>query len=97
MSHGLGRFAHRRGGGLNRLGRRFDFRLGDFFRLNLARSYVPAQPPADLVGHVVVNRTGVRLLLGDAELGQQIQDLIRLDLEFASQLVDPSLLHTVLK
>jgi hypothetical protein len=53
--------------------------------------------PADSIGHVVVNRTGMCLLLGDAELRQQLQDPIGLDLELASQLVDPSLLHTVLK
>jgi hypothetical protein len=53
--------------------------------------------PANLIGNVVVNRAGMRLLLGDAELRQQLQNPIGLDLEFASQLVDPSLLHTVLK
>ena len=45
------------------------------------------------VGHVVVDRTGVRPLFGDAELGQHLNKPVRLHLEFPRQLVDSDLTH----
>jgi hypothetical protein len=50
---------------------------------------MPPQP----VGDLVVNRTGVGSLLGDAELGQQLKKPVRLHLEFPRQLVDSDLTH----
>ena len=49
---------------------------------------------AEIQHDVVVERTGVRLLLGDAQFRQQLQNDVRLDLEFSSQLVDANFTHT---
>jgi hypothetical protein len=38
---------------------------------------------AHFVGDLFVNRAGMRLLVGDTELRQQLDDLVRFDLEFA--------------
>jgi hypothetical protein len=39
------------------------------------------------------NRTGVCFFLGDTGLGQVIDDCLRLDLEFTSQLIDADLIR----
>jgi len=51
-------------------------------------------PAAEIQHHVVVERTGVRLLVGDAQFRQQLQNDVRLDFEFSSQLVDANFTHT---
>jgi hypothetical protein len=50
----------------------------------------------DLVGDVLVDRAGMGLLLGYAELRQQRQDRAVRLLTFARQLVDPDFLHILL-
>jgi hypothetical protein len=47
----------------------------------------------DLQRYVVVERTGMRLLIGDAQFWKQIQNDVRLDFELPSQLVDANLTH----
>jgi len=55
----------------------------------------PSRNPAAEVQHdIIIERTGVRLLLGDAQFRQQLQNDVRLDLEFSSQLVDANFTHT---
>jgi hypothetical protein len=54
----------------------------------------PGNPAAEIQHHVVVERTGVRLLVGDAQFRQQLQNDVRLDFEFSSQLVDANFTHT---
>jgi hypothetical protein len=39
---------------------------------------------ANLKGHVVVERTGVRLLVRDAQFREKIENHVGLDFEFAS-------------
>jgi len=51
----------------------------------------PLQLAAHLFGNVNVNRARVRLLFGDAEAGQKVENGLRFDLEFAGQFVDPDL------
>lgn len=48
---------------------------------------------AHKVGGIVVNRTGMGLLLSHTELGQEIDDPARLHFELACQLVDTNLTH----
>jgi len=50
--------------------------------------------PPDLQRYVVVERTGMGLLIGDAQFWQQIQNDVRLDFELSSQLVNANLTHT---
>jgi hypothetical protein len=54
---------------------------------------VAAEIAAELVGVVVVNRTGMRQRLGDAEFVQFIDDLTRLNFELPRQLIDSNLTH----
>jgi hypothetical protein len=51
-------------------------------------------PAAEVQHDVIIERTGVRLLIGDAQFRQQLQNDVRLDLEFSSQLVDANFTHT---
>src|SRR5579871_2497128 len=44
---------------------------------------------------IVVQRAGVRLLVHDPELGQEIKDHVRLDFQLAGQLIDADFAHTV--
>jgi hypothetical protein len=50
--------------------------------------------PAEIQHHIVVERTGVRLFVGDTKFRQQIQNDARLNLEFPGQLVDANFTHT---
>lgn len=50
---------------------------------------------ADLFRDIFVNRTGVSLLFGNAELGQELKHPLRLDLKLPGQFIDPNLLHTL--
>jgi len=49
---------------------------------------------AEIQHDVIIERTGVRLLIGNAQFRQQLQNDVRLDLEFSSQLVDANFTHT---
>jgi hypothetical protein len=49
--------------------------------------------PAQLIRRIVIKRAGVRLLVGDAKLRQQLKQLGWLNFEFPSQLVDSDLTH----
>jgi len=50
--------------------------------------------PAKLQGNVVVERTGMRLLIHDAQFRQQVQNHVRLDFKFSGQLVNANFTHT---
>jgi hypothetical protein len=63
--------------------------LGGPLRLRGQKSKVTAQP----IGQVVLERAGVGLLVGDAELGQHLQKPGRLHFQLPSQLVDADLTH----
>jgi hypothetical protein len=52
-----------------------------------------SQQAAQLDRHVFIDGAGVRLLFGDAQFGQPVQDLVGLDFELPCQLVDSNLLH----
>jgi hypothetical protein len=56
-----------------------------------ARSALNAQPK--LFGHVVVNGTRVGFLLGNAELGQHVDDGVRRDLKLPCELIDSNFTH----
>jgi hypothetical protein len=56
------------------------------------RSVEAVQAP-QLEGDVFIDRAGVRLLLGDAELRKPLENLVSLHFQFARQLVDANLLH----
>jgi hypothetical protein len=43
--------------------------------------------------NVFVDGAGVRLLFRDAKLGQQVEDLVRLDLQLPRQLINSDLSH----
>jgi hypothetical protein len=49
---------------------------------------------AEIKHDVVIERTGMRLFLCDAQFWQQLQNDVRLDFEFSSQLVDANFTHT---
>ena len=65
-----------------------DFFFGGYFRLGDIVEMFP-----HLFGGVHVNRTRVRLLFGDANFRQIVNDDFRLDLELAGQLVDADLIR----
>jgi hypothetical protein len=46
-----------------------------------------------LVGFVVLERTGMSLLLRDTEISEHIQDCLALDFQFSGQIVDSNLAH----
>jgi hypothetical protein len=85
-----GRLAFGRGFGRGR-GRSFGGGLL-FFRSGF-RDLESIQP-AQLNRHVLVDGAGVRLLLGDSQFGEPIENLVSLDFELASQLVDANLFHS---
>jgi hypothetical protein len=49
--------------------------------------------PSDKFGVIQIERAGVRLLLGDADLGQIVDQDLGLDLELSSQFVDSNLVR----
>ena len=72
--------------------RRRQFRLGG--RRRVGRSFAgESEAVPHLKRDIVVKRAGVGLLVVDSQFGQQIEDHVRLDLEFASQLVNANLTH----
>ena len=54
-----------------------------------------AQSSAHFERDVVVERTRVGLLIGHAQLGQQLEDHVRLNLQLASKLIYTDFTHTV--
>lgn len=52
-----------------------------------------AENAAQLNGHILVNRTRVSLLLGNAQLGEFVQYFVSLDFQFAGQDVNTNLVH----
>ena len=77
------------GGRLGGLFRHGGLRLGFGFQIGHIESVQPAQ----LDGHVFVDGAGVRLLFGDAQFGEPVQDFVSLDFQLPRQLVDSNLLH----
>ncbi len=59
------------------------------------RGSVSGDPEPDLFGHVVIDGAGVRFLLGHAEFGQHLEDLVRGDLKLSRQLVYADFLHSL--
>jgi hypothetical protein len=80
--------------------RQVNLRL-DFFRLSpetrTARRRTRLGGRAEVRPHffrlVVLERTGVRLLLGDSNFGENIKDGLALDFQFPGQVVDSNLTH----
>jgi hypothetical protein len=52
------------------------------------------EAPAERQRNFVIERTGVGLLVGDTQYGQEIDDDVGLDLQLAGQLVNSDLTHT---
>jgi hypothetical protein len=50
---------------------------------------------ADQQSYVVVERTGVRLLVGDAQFRQRLENYVGLYFELAGQLIDANFTHTM--
>lgn len=75
--------------------RRRRLRFGRYRSLLRNLSRLPlAETAAKLQRNLVVQGAGVRLLLRDAKLRQQIEDDVGLDFELASQLIDANFTHT---
>jgi hypothetical protein len=74
------------------LAHRFFARRG--FLLVLSGKTTARNAAPEIQHDVIIERTGVRLLIGDAQFRQQLQNDVRLDLEFSSQLVDANFTHT---
>jgi hypothetical protein len=53
-----------------------------------------AEMSANQVRRVLVQRTGVGLLFGHAQLGEQLENALRLDLELSRQLIDADFAHS---
>jgi hypothetical protein len=52
-----------------------------------------AENAAQLVGHILVDRARVSLLLGNAQLGEFVQQFVSLDFQFPGQDVNTNLVH----
>src|SRR5579864_5411952 len=50
---------------------------------------------ADLQSYVVIERAGVRLLVGDTQLRQRLEDYVGFDFELTGQLIDANFTHTM--
>jgi hypothetical protein len=70
-------------------------RLGVFLRGFFSRQvrYVETVEPPQLDCYVLVDGAGMRLLFGHAQFRQPIQNLMGLDFQLPSQLVDANLFH----
>jgi hypothetical protein len=79
--------------------RRFSFRFSlggrGGRRLHLFRDRFSAgtEMPPDFVRKVVIERTGVRLLVRNAQFGQVVYNHVAFHFQFACQFVDPNLPH----
>jgi hypothetical protein len=74
-------------------GEALGFFLGGLFRAQGALGRLKSVQAAQLYRHVFIDGAGVRLLLGDAQFGEAVQNLMGLDFQLPRQLVDPNLLH----
>jgi hypothetical protein len=72
--------------------RRREFRLGGRRHVRSTFTREP-QPVPHLQRDIIVERAGVGLFIVDSQFRKQIEDHVRLDLEFASQLVNTNLTH----
>jgi hypothetical protein len=66
-----------------------DGTLGTLFRSCRATLQFQSQP----LGYVLIDRAGVGFFLGDTELGQHFDHLMRRDFELPRQLVDSDFCH----
>lgn len=73
----------------HRGGRRF------LFEVSLLGTESLTHAKANLQRHVIVERAGMGLLIGDAQFGQNVENDAGLDLKLAGQLVDADFTHTV--
>jgi hypothetical protein len=53
------------------------------------------QPAPERQRYFVIERAGVRFLVGDANLGQQLKNHVRFDFELACQLINTDFAHTI--
>lgn len=70
--------------------------LFDMLAPGFAGGFFPGssgQPLPELQRNIVVKRAGMRLLIVDAQLWQHVDNDIRLDFQFACQLVNSNLAH----
>jgi hypothetical protein len=76
----------------------FDFGGGRGFHVVAVARWERRQPVIcpDFVDDVVVDRTGVRLLVGHSQFGQQLEYALGLHLQLSSQLVNSNLHRTAL-
>lgn len=58
-----------------------------------ARGMFFAEQAAQVQNHVVFERAGVRLLIGDAKFGEPVQQFVRFHFQLPRQLIDSNLLH----
>jgi len=83
LRHRLRRFYHR--SAMHRL----------FFHGDGRTAASATQAAAHFRGNVIVERARMRLLVHDTQLGQQLEDHVRLDLQLASELIDADFAHTM--
>ena len=62
----------------------------------IRRTGTPGQKTAHLLGFILFDRAGMRLLFGDAHRGQSIKDFLALYLEFSCEIVNANFVHPVL-
>ena len=58
---------------------------------------IEAEMPPDIVGQIIVERTGMGLLVVNAQFGQEVDDLAGFDLQLSRELVDADLTHSYLR
>jgi hypothetical protein len=69
------------------------FRGAVRLRFGLQIRRIESVQPAQLDGDVLVDRAGVRLLLGYAQFGEPIENLVSLNFQLTRQLIDANLSH----
>jgi hypothetical protein len=80
-------------------GRRFSYRRrlggrgGSRLHLFRDRFSTGTEMPPDFVREVVIERTGVRFLVRNAQFGQVLYNHVALHFQFTCQFVDPNLPH----
>lgn len=68
-------------------------RGGARFRFRVLLGNLMAEEPPQFDGDVFVDRAGMGLLLGYAQLGELVQNLVRFDFQLPSQLINTNLVH----
>jgi hypothetical protein len=105
--HHLGRFHRAMSSRCFHLGRRGSGSLLNLFQRGRERGLVVplvvervrasadhAEVSANQIRRVFVQRAGVGLLLGHAQLGEQVENALRLYLELSRQLINPDFAHS---